>query len=221
MTVITNPDYFPEEKQAHFFLEGPAGLLEVMTTVPKDDANLGVGIVCHPHPLQEGAMTNKVVHTAAKALENSGFKTIRFNFRGVGQSQGSFADAIGETDDLMAVINWVDKVLNPNYRILAGFSFGAYVAARGATKWPVDQLITIAPGVKNYSFDTLKAVLAPWFIIQGGQDDVVDVKDVKAWAEAQDGHKITLEIIEDAGHFFHGKLIELRELIQDNLIKQA
>jgi uncharacterized protein len=215
--ILINPDFFPDD-HAHFMLNGPVGLIEVMTTTPKQDAHIGIGVVCHPHPLQEGAMTNKVVHTTAKAFERKGLKTVRFNFRGVGQSQGSFADAVGETDDLMAVLHWIDRVVNPKNLYLAGFSFGAYVAANGAAKSKVHQLITIAPGIKNYPFDQLQNIMAHWLMIQGDLDDIVDVNDVQHWVDAQ-SRDIDFHRLADAGHFFHGKLIDLRTIIEDNMIE--
>ncbi len=215
--ILTNPKFFPQE-DSHFMLNGPAGLLEVMTTLPKHDKNKGIGIICHPHPLQEGAMTNKVVHTTYKAFDRQGLKTIRFNFRGVGQSQGSFADTVGETDDLLAVINWVKKVLKPDNIWLAGFSFGAFIAAKGAEKNKITQLITIAPGISTYSFDKLNQLSAPWLMILADKDEIVDTDTAKTWAQNQTKNQINLQTISQASHFFHGKLIELRELIEENMI---
>lgn len=217
MTALSNPDFFPEG-EAHFVLSGPAGRLEVMTTCPKDVQAEGVAVVCHPHPLQEGAMTNKVVFTTAKAFDKLGIRTVRFNFRGVGQSQGTFADTVGETDDLMAIVGWIQKVLNPKALWLSGFSFGAYIAAYAAQKVQVQQLITIGPGVVNYPFDKIGKIQAPWLMIHGELDEVALAKDAQEFTQSYQVNPIDLHLIEGASHFFHGKLIELRTILEQHIL---
>lgn len=219
--MIKGPKNFPIDKQSHFFLEGPVGQLEVMTTVPKNDASKGIAVICHPHPLYEGTMHNKVVHTLAKAFDNKGLKTVRFNFRGVGKSEGSFGDAVGETGDLMAVVEWVKQVIPDTRLWLAGFSFGSYVAARGAQTLNPVQLITVAPAVTRYSFDDLKTMKMPWLIVQGTEDEVIDPKSVQTWAKALKSKQDKVEYCEldDTGHYFHSKLIDLRTLVENHFVE--
>lgn len=210
-----NPDQFPSK--GHFLIHGPAGLIEVLSLAPKKIEHEGVAIICHPHPLQEGAMTNKVVTTTAKAFENLGIRTIRFNFRGVGSSQGSFADTVGESDDLMAVIHWATHILQTKTLWLAGFSFGAYIAAHCSEKIQAQQLITIAPGIRNYPFHKIGAIHAPWLCIHGQEDEVADVEAVEDFFNTYVHNPIDLHIMPEAGHFFHGKLIELRTLLTESI----
>ncbi len=143
MTLILNPQIFPEN-DAHILIEGEAGQLELLTTSPDDQStqNKGVAIICHPHPLHQGTMNNKVVHTLSKAFHNKGLYTVRFNYRGVGKSEGSYGDSIGEVADLLSVLKWVDSVLDSPAIYLAGFSFGAFIAARGAALHDCKQLCT-------------------------------------------------------------------------------
>ncbi len=201
-------------------LTGPAGALEAVVSRP-DQPIQTVGIVCHPHPLFGGTMNNKVVTTIAKAFNNLGLWAVRFNFRGIGKSEGSFGNAVGEVDDLLAVFDWVEASF-PDYRIwLAGFSFGSYVAARVAEmKHQVSQLVTIAPAVNHGDFTQLTGVQCPWLVIQGDKDEVVPAEQVMAWAESMPN---TMEVIQmhDAGHFFHGRLVELREHLENSLKERA
>ena len=219
--MIKTPKAFPKDKQSHFFLEGPAGQLEVMTTAPKNDAAKGVAVICHPHPLHEGTMHNKVVHTLAKAFDNKGLKTVRFNFRGVGKSEGSFADAVGETDDLLAVADWVNQVLPSSKIWLGGFSFGSYVAARGAQTINAEQLMTIAPAVTRYAFDDIQPGPMPWLIVQGTEDEVIEPHLVREWAKTLQTKRenVTYLELEETSHYFHGKLIELRNILESEFIE--
>ena len=112
-----------QKKLQSLFFPGPAGQLEALTTWPNESRTKIVGIICHPHPQQEGSMHNKVVTTLAKVFDYLGLPTVRFNFRGVGKSEGQYGKTIGETEDLLAVLSWVKSVL-PNDTIwLGGFSF--------------------------------------------------------------------------------------------------
>lgn len=202
---------FPLSRQQSLLLEGPAGQLEVLTTYPESPHNPPViAVICHPHPLFGGTLTNKVVTTLARSFSTLGFSTVRFNFRGVGKSQGEYDKGIGETEDLLALLQWL-KTACPDHAIwLAGFSFGAYVAARGAKKWPVEQLICVAPPIENFPFKSLPPFPCPWLLVQGDQDEVVSADAVFSWAESLDNPPPVIKI-KGATHFFHGQLIELRE----------
>lgn len=194
-------------------LPGPAGQLEVMTTWPSSAPPSGVGIICHPDPRQQGTMLNKVVTTTARAFENLQLATVRFNFRGIGKSEGSFGNIIGECEDLTAIIKWVQEVLPTQPLWLAGFSFGSYVSAVVAQQVNPIRLISIAPPVNFYDFQALLDIRCPWLVIQGDADEVVPCAQVQAWVE-NSAVPVKLIIMPDASHFFHGRLIELREHIE-------
>lgn len=200
-------------------LLGPAGKLETLITTPPENP-VAVGIICHPHPLQEGTMHNKVVTTLAKAYDLCGAATLRFNFRGVGASEGVFDETRGECDDLRAVVRWAERHY-PGLPIwLAGFSFGSYIAARVAYEDAIAQsLISIAPPVGKddyYDFASLSEMKQPWLVIQGDQDDIVSFDQVVTWWQGRSclAHQ-ELSIIPQTGHFFHRRLIELRTIVTD------
>ncbi len=208
---MINPKNFPVDSQANFLLNGPVGQLEVLTTYPKIPRTPPVVVViCHPHPLFEGTLHNKVVTTLARSFARMGLSTLRFNFRGVGKSQGQHDQGIGETNDLLATLQWLKEVCPEQAIWLAGFSFGAYVAARGAKLWPIEQLICVAPPLENFPFKTLPPFSCPWLIIQGDKDEIVSPETVFSWVDSLDNPP-TLIRIKGASHFFHGHLIELRE----------
>jgi len=205
------PSQFPTGIDTHLQLNGKAGLIEAKTTMPNTAPN-GVVIVCHPHPLHGGTMDNKVIYTLTRAFHQVDKCTVRFNFRGVGKSAGTFDDANGETDDLLEIIHWV-KTVCPHLPLwLAGFSFGSFVAARAAATIQPERLFSIAPAVTNADFLSLPAIHCPWYIIQGDSDEIVPPEQVYDVVKKLQGN-IQLNVIKDCSHFFHGKLIELRELI--------
>ncbi len=197
-------------------ISGPAGKLELITEEAVGEERNAWGIVCHPHPLHGGNMENKVVTTLVKTFQFSGVTTTRFNFRGVGQSEGEFNHGMGELDDLIAVIDWVQQTNKHKTIWLAGFSFGAYIAAKAATQLSIGQLVTVAPPVQSFSMETLPPIICPWVLVQGELDDVVSPDAVFAWAESRYPQPTILRF-PDAGHFFHGQLIELRTRLEEAL----
>ncbi|MFW0094410.1 MAG: alpha/beta hydrolase [Coxiella endosymbiont of Haemaphysalis qinghaiensis] len=205
-------------KNERFLLNGPAGKIEVITALTSYAKKAVMGIICHPHPLYGGTMNNKVVITTAKAFEQLGVKTVRFNFRGVGKSEGHYDNAVGEADDLKAILRWVKEEACPNDEIwLAGFSFGSYVAAKVAnTDTDISRLITIAPAVNNYNYKVFTNIVCPWLVVVGTQDELVPLEEVKAFV-GQSPITVRFIVIEEASHFFHGKLIELRETLVSEL----
>jgi len=210
-------DTFPVG-EAVFQLQGPVGELEVATSSYKEDVSPRAitVVICHPHPLFGGTMNNKVVTTLMRAFRDLGLRVVRFNFRGVGKSAGAFAEGVGELDDVLSVVDWVKKV-NPQDEIwLAGFSFGAAMSARAATRVAVSQLVSIAPPVPRFGLLNLPPVTCPWLIVQGEDDDVVIPQDVYNWVEGLNP-KPQLVRVREAGHFFHGKLLELRQILEENL----
>lgn len=205
-----NPTNFPDD-EAHFLLSGPAGELEVKTASGKN-TNITI-LVCHPHPLFAGTMENKVVTTVFRCFKNMGAHVVRFNYRGVGQSEGDYGSAVGETDDLLAVCKWVKQVRPEDEIWLAGFSFGSYVATRATSEVKAKQLLTIAPAVEHFDFDGIEYPECPWLVIQGMADDVVPPELVLAWIEKQSNPPKLIKY-DDAGHFFHGRLTDLKATLE-------
>lgn len=203
-----DPKVFPDEDHT-FLLTGPVGHLEVATT-PGD--GLATAIICHPHPLQEGTMNNKVVTTLMRAYKQRGMRTVRFNYRGVGQSQGEYGNMVGEQADLQAIIAWVQRCLPTTELYLAGFSFGAWISAAVAQQVQPQHLISVAPAVNHADFHSLKPLSCPWVVIQGEADEVVPADKVIAWAKGM-GQAVKLIQFPAVGHFFHGQLIALRDKV--------
>ena len=145
--VIVQPDQFPDRK-ADLLLQGPAGVLECISDVPAPgQRRAGTIVLCHPHPQHGGTMHNKVVTIMERSMRELGLRTVRFNYRGVGASEGQFDDGYGETDDLFAVVEWVRKICHDDELWLGGFSFGCSVSLRAAQNLRLGQLISIAPAV--------------------------------------------------------------------------
>ncbi len=194
-------------------LNGPVGDLEAILEVPECHDGVRAALVCHPHPLHGGTLQNKVVHMTARALQERGIATLRFNFRGVGGSAGVFDDGRGETDDALAAADWLSARYPRAPLIMAGFSFGAYVAYRVAAVRPVERLYMIAPPIRRFAFDNHPLTTAPTLVIQGDSDELVDHASVAAWADALHP-KAQLDTIVGAQHFFHGRLNELKGSVQ-------
>jgi alpha/beta superfamily hydrolase len=199
-------------------IPGPDGPLEAVAETPVGFDGARAAVICHPHPLHGGTMDNKVVTITARAMQEAGVATVRFNFRGVGASGGSFDDARGETEDALAVARWAEARWPGARLLVAGFSFGAYVAYRVAGLRAVERLITIAPPVRRFDFDfeAQPRPAAPWFVIQGDRDELVDVQAVREWT-ARASPPPTLTVLEGAEHFFHGRLNELRAAVTASL----
>ncbi len=210
-----DPDVFPSGQSA-FFLTGTAGILEINTAANEDFRQDRVAIVCHPHPLHQGTMNNKVVTTAAKAIQKNNFPVVRFNYRGVGKSTGSYGEAIGESEDLLSVLLWVKRVLPKAQVVLAGFSFGAYVALKVACEQAPLSLLAIAPAVhhQNDYSELAEKIVCPYWVIMGEQDEVVPVEAVISWHHAIQS-PTELILMPNASHFFHGQLMELQRYIHE------
>ena len=201
-------------QRAHFDIDGPAGKLEALLECAPDAAPVGCAVVCHPHPLHGGTMQNKVAHTLARSFAGIGFAALRFNFRGVGKSDGRFDDGNGEVEDVLAVMRWM-RAEQPDLPLwLAGFSFGAAMAVRAAVARTPDGLVSIAPAVSRFAGNLESQPECPWLILQGDEDELVDVDETIAWVnELEPGPE--LEIFTGTEHFFHGKLVELRAAVEE------
>ena len=202
-------------------IDGPVGQLELIVEIPQEDAedtvrNI-VAIVCHPLSTEGGSMTNKVVTSAARALRDLGITTVRFNFRSVGQSEGEYDRGDGEIDDLNTIVDWV-KQHSPDATIwLAGFSFGSYVSLCAASQIQPALLLSIAPPAGRWDFSQLSLPAIPWIVIQGEEDEIVDPEAVYAWFDAMPVADKHLLRIPEATHFFHRKLVELKDAVKQSV----
>jgi hypothetical protein len=192
-------------------IAGPAGALEALVELPASAAPKRVAIICHPHPLHGGTLTNKVVYTLARAVQARGAIALRFNYRGVGTSEGQYDGGIGEIEDALAAVTYAAERWPGTSLILAGFSFGANVALRAATRSSPEWLICVAPAVAMLRGPVV-APTCPWLIVQGDADEIVDAGQVQRWA-AGFTPAPQLHLLAGVGHFFHGKLHELGELV--------
>jgi len=189
---------------------GPAGAIEVAVDQPPGfDTPRGVAVLAHPHPLFGGTMDNKVVQTMARALLQLGYRTVRFNFRGVGSTEGVHDEGRGESDDLLAVVAAQRSAGLP--LVLGGFSFGAYVTTLAAARLEgperAERLLLVGPSTQrarpaDVPEDTV--------VIHGETDDVVPLTATLDWARPQ---HLPVTVMPGVGHFFHGQLPRLRQLI--------
>ncbi|MGH8630180.1 MAG: alpha/beta hydrolase, partial [Burkholderiales bacterium] len=189
------------------YVDGPAGRLEIAVADP-GSIRRGVALLAHPHPLHGGTLDNKVIQTLAKAFFSLGFAALRFNFRGVGRSEGVFDNGRGEIEDVIAVAQYARTRFGGVDLALAGFSFGGYVAAQAARTLRPAKLVLVAPAVNLYA---LPPVQSATLVVHGEKDDVVPLKDLLAWARPQ---QLPVTVLPGAGHFFHGMLVPLRQLVQ-------
>ena len=197
-------------------LLGPAGDLQAIYEAPKDIIidNL-IMIICHPHPKHEGTMHNKVITTIARAAYKQGIETIRFNYRGVMNSQGEYGNGVGEVDDLLSVITYVRKKMPGKKILLAGFSFGAAIAYIGSSKsQAICGLITVAPSAIKFQLDSFTQPSVPWCIIHGTDDEVISFNQVKDFVFNHTDNEVTFYRCNNVGHYFHGQLIKLRKYIE-------
>ena len=197
-------------------IDGPAGRLEAIVEMPRPEPLRGFAVICHPHPQHGGTMQNKVVYTLAHAFQESGYASVRFNYRGVGTSQGHYDEGQGETDDALAVIAWARRRWPLAPLSLAGFSFGALVALRAAAVAAPRLLISVAPAVARADYARLERPDCPWLIVQGDADQLVDYREVQAFA-ARFVPPPELRLLSGVEHFFHGRLQELRALLLEAL----
>lgn len=196
--------------QRKIIFAGAAGRLEGVLHLP-GTAPRAIAVVAHPLPTMGGAMDNKVVTTLAKAFVELGCATLRFNFRGVGESDGSYDEGNGETLDAIAAADFMRGEF-PNLPLLiAGFSFGGYVQARADEKLQPQQLVLIAPAVGRFA---MPGVPANTLLIHGDLDEVVDLDAVLHWARPQ---HLPVIVVAGAGHFFHGKLTQLKQIVLQHL----
>ena len=202
-----------------FTLSSEIGYLEAALVVPENPDKRYIAVLGHPHSLQGGTMNNKVVTTMARAFKELNIASLRFNFRGVGQSAGVYDQGVGESEDMLLLARLCQDAIPGVELIFAGFSFGSYVAYRAAAQQKHALLITVAPAVQHYNYTEFSPVPTPWFIIQGDEDEVVPSKSVIDFA-TDHTPPIPLLRFAETGHFFHGKLISLKERLIEMVCAQ-
>jgi alpha/beta superfamily hydrolase len=199
-----------------FTVTGTAGELEGLVHVP-DDIPCAIAVVAHPLPTMGGTMENKVAVMLAKTFAELGCVALRFNFRGVGASEGEFTGGDGETEDLIAVARYAQEQFGEELPlVLSGFSFGGYVAARAAQHLQPQHLILAAPAVGRFAASTelstgMPAVAPDTLVIHGEHDDVVPLADALNWARPQ---HLPIVVLPQAEHYFHGRLTQLRDIVK-------
>ncbi|SDH97629.1 hypothetical protein SAMN05216603_1184 [Pseudomonas benzenivorans] len=206
-------------RETPVFIDGPSGQLQALwLDVP--DAR-GVALICHPNPAQGGSMLNKVVSTLQRSARDAGLATLRFNYRGVGSSAGTHDMHSGEVDDAEAVAHWL-RARHPQLPLtLLGFSFGGFVAASLGGRLEQQgiepaQLVMVAPAVSRLTAENPPAQRCPLTLIQPEDDEVIEPQVVYAWSAALGRPHVLLKVAE-CGHFFHGKLTDLKDLLLPRL----
>lgn len=208
------PEPLAPGQSRSLFVTGAAGRIETLLAAPRQ-APLAVCVVCHPHPLYGGAMSTKVVYSLASAALQAGALTARFNFRGVGRSEGGFDQARGETEDTLAVVELLRRQLPGAPLVLAGFSFGAYVSLCAAAQArPALQLSASLPlgGSPYIEGGPPPHPGCPWLAVHSSDDEVVSYEQTRAALQAYDPPP-RLVTLHGAGHFYHGHLPELQQAV--------
>ncbi len=189
-----------------FSIPAPSGNLYGVAHLPPS-APRAIAIVAHPLSTMGGTMDNKVVTTLVKTFVELGFVALRFNFRGVGESSGSFDEGNGEVEDVFSVVNYAQQEFGQLPLILAGFSFGGYVQARVAAALQPNALILVAPAVGRFA---MPQVAANTLVIHGELDEVIPLTEALNWARPQ---QLTIQLVPEATHFFHGHLHQIKAIV--------
>ena len=207
---------FPTASE-QFLLSGPAGMLEVNTDVPEPDVVRDVtALLCHPLGDDGGTLHNKVNQIMERSFREMGARTVRFNFRGCGSSEGEYDQGAGETDDLLSVYRWV-RAARPNDEIwLGGYGFGAYVAARASREIPATHLVIVSPPMDQFAFDDIEVSEAPLLVITAELDSAVSPENVTAWIEKLPNESRML-VMDDTDETFHRRLMDLRGAIKSGI----
>ena len=212
--VLLSPltEYLETPGEHVFSLAGQVGPLEIALMVPEQADTRYIALLGHPHSLHGGTMNNKVVTTLARAFKELGIASLRFNFRGVGQSAGLYDEGLGESEDMLLLAHQGLHDRPDVCFIFAGFSFGSYVAYRAAAHCKLLLLITVAPSVEHFNYAEFSPAPTPWVVVQGDDDEVVSVKSVLDFVACA-SPALSLRRFAETGHFFHGKLIDLKSTI--------
>ena len=197
-------------------LQGAAGTIEALLDLPADGAVRGTAVIAHPHPLFGGTMTNKVVQTLARACVQTGWRAVRFNFRGVGASAGAYDEGRGEAADMLGVV----RQLAPEGPLaIAGFSFGAFVASHVVRQLGArapEKIVLVGTAASRFPVEPIAPELhARTLVLHGEQDDTVALSSVLDWARPQ---HLPVTVIPGVEHFFHGQLPLLKSLVVRHLL---
>lgn len=193
-------------------IDGPVGGLEAILESPGDTVPSAAAVVLHPHPQHGGTMHNKVAHTLARAFVREGFAALRFNFRGTEGSDGEYDEGRGELQDALEAIEWMRERYPRLPFWLAGFSFGGAIAIHAAAQTEVDGLVTVAPAAYRFADGLPTWPSAPWLIVQGDADELIPIEETIEWINRLEPGPELL-IVPGAEHFFHGRLVELRDAV--------
>ncbi|MGV0959124.1 MAG: alpha/beta hydrolase [Limnohabitans sp.] len=199
-----------------FTVQGGAGVIEALRDLPANGVVRGTAVIAHPHPLFSGTMQNKVVQTLARAFVQCGWQAVRFNFRGVGASAGTYDEGRGEAADMLALIG---QVAPEGPLALAGFSFGAFVTSHVAqavsAQRSLDKLVLVGTAASRFTVAPVAPELHErTLVIHGEQDDTVELSSVMDWARPQ---TLPVTVIPGVAHFFHGQLPLLKSLVVRHL----
>ena len=193
-------------------IAGPVGRLETRLDLPRDTEPVGAAVVCHPHPQHGGTLHNKVAHTLARTFVRLGFAALRFNFRGTEGSEGRWDEGRGEVDDALAAAHFMQTAYGDLPLWISGFSFGAAMAVKAAQRESFAGLVSVAPAVTRFHADPGPQPGCPWLIVQGDADELVAADETIEWVNSlQPGPELV--ILPGAEHFFHGRLVDLREAV--------
>jgi hypothetical protein len=201
-------------------IDGPAGALEVELGAPDAGEVRALSVICHPHPMYGGALTNKVVYALARSAQASGYAALRFNFRGVGKSSGAYDRGVGEIEDACAAAAWLREQYPERPLVIQGFSFGAFISLCAAARLEARGLVTISVPAAGYLERAAPpSPDCPWLAVHSRDDDVVAYDDTAAMLKQYQPapHLATLD---GAGHFYHGHLNELRDIVQPFLVER-
>jgi hypothetical protein len=209
----------PPIKSEPAAIRGPDGTLEAVLDIPEQSDGSHIAVICHPHPQYGGTMTNKVVHMLAKSFNALDAAAVRFNFRGVGRSGGTYAQGEGETHDALAVLDWAAQRWPSAALSLAGFSFGGAVAIRAGVERTIHRLVTVAPAIDRVSVSGERLPSCPWLLIQGDRDELVDPARVRMWVDSLTSPP-ELTLLPGVDHFFHGRLNDLKDVVVAWLTRQ-
>lgn len=197
-----------------FSIPAPAGILHGVVHMPEGEPR-AIAVVAHPLPIMGGTMEHKIVTTLAKTFAELGFVALRFNFRGVGDSSGSYDEGNGEVEDALAIAHYAVQEFGDLPLILSGFSFGGYVQARAAQHLRTHQLVLVAPAVGRFA---MPPVPRDSLLVHGELDEVVPLADMLAWARPQ---HLPIVVVPETEHFFHGRLHQLSEIVRRHFIGHA
>ena len=195
-------------------MAGPGGILEGILRIPPEPP-ARAALLCHPHPLYQGSMHSPVIYRAAKAFHRRGFATLRFNFRGVGRSTGGYSGGVEEKDDVRAALDTLVERCPDLPVTLLGYSFGARVGLEGCGADPrVDGLVGIGLPLTLGSFDFLKSIAKPLWVVQGDRDEYGAVGDLQRLMDTL-GERALLRIVPGADHLFTAALEALEETLYE------